>query len=163
MAEAERPRVTMDDGKESDFDDAWHEAWWKSMEENGGNIIASYRMRMVSVDDEKVVMSVPYQPAARQGTGVFAAGVLMQVADVAATSACFEFMRRQEPDATEYPFPLSVQISVNLLRNTDHGQIFAETRLVHPGKRMMVAESKITDEEGRLLATMTSTHIVARR
>ena len=87
----------------------------------------------------------------------------MQVADVAATSACFEFMRRQEPNADEYPFPLSVQISMNLLRNTDHGQIFAETRLVHGGKRMMVAESKITDEDGRLLATMTSTHMMARR
>jgi uncharacterized protein (TIGR00369 family) len=71
-------------------------------------------------------------------------------------------MRRREPDATEFPFPLSIQISVSLLRNTDHGDVIAETRLVHGGRRLMVAESRITDEEGRLLATMTSTHLVAR-
>ena len=157
-----RPRTTMDDGKESGFDDAWHEQWWRQMEESGGNVIAAYRMRMVEVDDEKVIMRVPYQPAARQGTGVFAAGVLIQLADVAATSACFEWMRRKEPGAEQYPFPLSVQISVSLLRNTDHGDVFAETRLTHGGRRLMVADSRITDEDGRLLATMTSTHIVAR-
>lgn len=155
-------RVTFEEGQACGFDDAWHEAWWKVMEENGGNVIASYRMRTVSATDGTVVMSVPYQPAARQGTGVFAAGVLMQLADVAATSACFGFLQSQDPDAEEYPFPLSVQISMNLLRNTDHGTVFTETKLVHTGRRMMVAESRITDEDGRLLATMTSTHMVAR-
>ena len=157
-----RPKSWTEEGQESGFDDAWHEEWWKRMEESGGNVIAAYRMRMVEVSDEKVIMRVPYQPAARQGTGVFAAGVIIQLADVAATSACFEWMRRREPDAAELPFPLSVQISVSLLRNTDHGDVTAETRLVHAGRRLMVAESRITDEEGCLLAMMTSTHVVAR-
>jgi len=157
-----RPKSWTEEGQESGFDDAWHEEWWKRMEESGGNVIAAYRMRMVEVSDEKVIMRVPYQPAARQGTGVFAAGVIIQLADVAATSACFEWMRRREPNAAELPFPLSVQISVSLLRNTDHGDVTAETRLVHAGRRLMVAESRITDEEGRLLAMMTSTHVVAR-
>jgi uncharacterized protein (TIGR00369 family) len=157
-----RPKSWTEQGRESGFDDAWHEEWWKQMEESGGNVIAAYRMRMVEITEEKVVMRVPYQPAARQGTGVFAAGVIIQLADVAATSACFEWMRRQDPGQEQYPFPLSVQISVSLLRNTDHGDVTAETRLVHAGRRLMVAESRITDEDGRLLATMTSTHIVAR-
>jgi uncharacterized protein (TIGR00369 family) len=155
-------RVTFEDGVACGFDDAWHDAWWRQLEESGGNVIASYRMRMVSVDGDVVRMSVPYQPAARQGTGVFAAGVLMQLADVAATSVCFEYLRRQDPDAEQLPFPLSVQISMNLLRNTDRGTVYAETRLIHGGRRMMVAESRLTDDSGRLLATMSSTHMVAR-
>jgi uncharacterized protein (TIGR00369 family) len=162
MPDEPPPKTWTQQGKESGFDDAWHEEWWRMMEESGGNVIAAYRMRIVELSEERVVMRVPYQPSARQGTGVFAAGVIIQLADVAATSACFEWMRRREPEATEFPFPLSVQISVSLLRNTDHGDVIAETKLVHGGRRLMVAESRITDEDGRLLATMTSTHIVAR-
>ena len=163
MPQEPRPKSWTEEGQESGFDDAWHERWWQLMEESGGNVIAAYRMRMVEVTADRVVMSVPYQPAARQGTGAFATGVLIQLADVAATSACFEWMRQKDPGQAEYPFPLSVQISVSLLRNTDHGDVTAETRLIHGGRRLMVAESQIKDEDGRLLATMTSTHIVAQR
>ena len=163
MPDEPRPLSWTEQGQASGFDDAWHEEWWRRMEESGGNVIAAFRMRMVEVSDERVVMRVPYQPAARQGTGVFAAGIMIQLADVAATSACFEWMRRREPDEAELPFPLSVQISVSLLRSVDHGDVIAETALTHAGRRLMVADSQIKDEDGRLLATMTSTHIVARR
>ena len=163
MPDEPRPLSWTEQGQATGFDDAWHEEWWHRMEESGGNVIAAFRMRMVEVSDERVVMRVPYQRSARQGTGVFAAGIMIQLADVAATSACFEWMRRREPDEAELPFPLSVQISVSLLRNVDHGDVIAETTLTHAGRRLMVAESQIKDEDGRLLATMTSTHIVARR
>ena len=162
MTESEPPRVTFDDGIACGFDDAWHERWWAQMEETGGNIIAAYRTRMVEANDDRVVMSMEYQPAARQGTGVYAAGILMQLADVGATSACFGHMRKtMAPE--DMPFPLSVQISTNLLRNTDRGKIISETRLIHGGRSLMVAESTVRDEEGRTLAVVTTTHMVPRR
>jgi 1,4-dihydroxy-2-naphthoyl-CoA hydrolase len=118
-------------------------------------------MRMVEVSDERLVMEMPMGPAVRQGTGVFAAGALMQLADVAATSAYFHWARRRgEEDA---PFPLSIQISTNLLRNTDRGAVRSETVLTHKGRTLIVAESRITDEAGRLLALVTSTHTPAPR
>ncbi len=163
MPDEPRPLWWTAQGQASGFDDAWHEEWWRRMEESGGNVIAAFRMRMVEVSDERVVMRLPYQPAARQGTGVFAAGVMIQLADAAATTVCLEWMHRREPGEAELPFPLSVQISVSLIRNVDHGDVIAETTLTHAGRRLMVADSLIKDEDGRLLATMTSTHIVARR
>jgi uncharacterized protein (TIGR00369 family) len=163
MADTERRRVTTEDGQASGFDDAWHEAWWAQMEEGGGNVIASYKMRMVESTDDHVVMSMPYQPAARQGTGVFCSGILMQLADVAATSVCFNHMKKNAPPDAELPFPLAVQISTNLLRNTDHGTVIAESRLVHGGRTMIVCESTVKDEQGRLLATVTTTHLVPPR
>ena len=163
MTEPEKRRVTFEDGVASGFDDAWHEASWRQMEESGGNVIASYRMRTLESNDEHVVMSMPYQPAARQGTGVFCSGILMQLADVAATSVCFNHMAKTYPDRNDLPFPLAVQISTNLLRNTDHGTVIAESRLVHGGRTMMVCESTVKDEDGRLLATVTSTHLIPPR
>lgn len=164
MSDAEPPPKThYDRGIESGFDDAWHDEWWRQMEETGGNIIAAMRMRIVSQNPACVVMSMPFGPGVRQGTGIFAAGALIQLADVAATSVCFESMHAHEPDVQQLPFPLAVQISTSLLRNTDRGQVFAEARLVHSGRTMMVVESKVTDDTGRLLCTVTTTHLVVKR
>jgi 1,4-dihydroxy-2-naphthoyl-CoA hydrolase len=140
-----------------DYDDAWHDDWYRRMEEGGGNIIAAMRMRMVSAASDCVVMSMPIGPAVRQGTGVFAAGALMQLADVAATSLYLEALRADGVENA--PFPLSIQISVNLLRNTNEGGVISESRFIHRGRSMVVVESKVHDEAGRLLCTVTSTHV----
>jgi uncharacterized protein (TIGR00369 family) len=148
------------EGQERGFDDAWHEEWWDAMKEQGGNIIRSMRMRMVEVKDGRVVMSMQMSPRVRQGTGIFAAGALIQLADVGATSCCFEAMRPHYPPG-EIPFPVSIQISTNLIRNTTGGSVFSETRLVHSGRNIMVAESTVRDEGGRTLCIVTSTHMPA--
>jgi 1,4-dihydroxy-2-naphthoyl-CoA hydrolase len=164
VSDAEPPAKThYQQGIESGFDDAWHEVWWRQMEETGGNIIAAMRMRMVSATPEAVVMSMPFGPGVRQGTGIFAAGALIQLADVAATSVCFESMHARNPEVEQHPFPLAVQISSSLIRNVDKGTVFAEARLVHSGRTMMVVESKVTDEAGRLLCSVNSTHLVLNR
>jgi 1,4-dihydroxy-2-naphthoyl-CoA hydrolase len=163
MSEPERPPSHYERGLASGFDDAWHEEWWRQMEESGGNIIAAMRMRMVSSSADGVVMEMPIGPSVRQGTGVFAAGALIQLADVAATSACFDVMHNADPTALELPFPLAVQVSSSLLRNTDRGKVIAESRVVHAGRTMMVCEGKVEDESGRLLCTVTTTHLIVKR
>ena len=141
----------------AEFDDTWHEEWYGRMEEGGGNIIAAMRMRMVQASAELVVMEMPMSGNVRQGTGVFAAGALMQLADVAATMVC-QRAAGSTPDDPK-PFPLSIQISMNLLRNTDHGKAITDSRAIHRGRTMTVVESKVHDEEGRLLCIVTSTHV----
>jgi uncharacterized protein (TIGR00369 family) len=163
MAEPERPPTHFERGLASGFDDAWHEEWWRLMEAEGGNIIAAMRMRMVSSSAEGVVMEMPMGPGVRQGTGVFAAGALIQLADVAATSACFDAMHTADPQAEVLPFPLAVQVSSSLLRNTGRGKVIAESRVVHAGRTMMVCEGKVKDEAGRLLCTVTTTHLIVTR
>ncbi|MDP9237857.1 MAG: PaaI family thioesterase [Chloroflexota bacterium] len=138
------------------YDDEWYEQWKQRMEESG-NIILALGLRPIAEDDDRVVMEMPMSRNVRQGTGVFAAGALMQLADVAATIVC----QRASGSTAENPkpFPLSVQISMNLLRNTNRGKATAESRMVHRGRTMTVVESKVHDDDGRLLCIVTSTHI----
>jgi acyl-coenzyme A thioesterase PaaI-like protein len=103
---------------------------------------------------------MPLGPGVRQGTGVFAAGALMQLADVGATSLYFQALRA---DGVEQPpFPLSIQISMNLLRNTNTGSAISESRFLHRGRSLVVVESKVRDEAGKLLCEVTSTHVPSK-
>ena len=145
-----------------EFDDAWFQDWQKGLEESGGNVILALGLRPLEASSEQVIMEMPMGPNVRQGTGVFAAGALIQLADVAATMVC---TRAVDPnrERDDLPFPLSVQISSNLLRNTNKGTATTTSRIVHKGRTMMVVGSEIHDDDGRLLATVTSTHVMIQR
>ena len=145
-----------------EFDDEWYEDWKRGLDESGGNVILALGLRPLEADEHHAVMEMPHGPNVRQGTGVFATGALIQLADVAATMVCFRAMDPTRGDPST-PFPVAVQVSANLLRNTDRGKAIAESRVVHKGRTIMVVESKVRDEEGLLLAIVNSTHFVGRR
>lgn len=142
------------------YDDEWYEEWLNRMREGGGNIIVTLGLRPTKADEDSAMMEMPFSGAVQQGTGVFAAGPLIQLADVTATIACQERMRVM---GIEDAFPLSVQISTSLVRNTNKGKATAESRVVHAGRTMMVVESTVRDDEGRTLVLMTSTHMISAR
>lgn len=139
-----------------EFDDEWYEQWKRGMEERG-NVILALGIRPTSADAERAILEMPMSRNVRQGTGVFAAGALMQLADVGATMVCQQAAGSTAENPA--PFPLSVQISVNLLRNTDRGKAISESRIVHRGRTMTVVESRVHDDTGRLLCIVTSTHV----
>jgi uncharacterized protein (TIGR00369 family) len=139
------------------YDDEWYAQWKQRMVEGGGNIIVALGLRPLTQDDEHVVMEMAMSGNVRQGTGVFAAGALMQLADVAATMVCQRASGSTPEDPK--PFPLSVQISMNLVRNTTKGKATTDSRIVHRGRTMTVVESKVHDDDGRLLCIVTSTHV----
>jgi hypothetical protein len=93
-------------------------------------------MRMVEVTDDHVVMSMPIPRVRRHGD--LAAGALIQLADVGATSICLGDEAAHPPGNA--PVPVSIQIS-DLIRNTDSGTVFSK-RLVPPAATM-VAESTV--------------------
>ena len=143
-----------------EFDDEWYEQWKERMEPHG-NVILALGLRPRIASAERVVMEMPMSRNVRQGTGVFAAGALMQLADVGATMLC----QRASGGTPEHPapFPLSVQVSINLIRNTDHGFASSESKLLYRGRNMMVVESTVRDDDGRTLCVMTSTHMMIAR
>jgi 1,4-dihydroxy-2-naphthoyl-CoA hydrolase len=56
-------------------------------------------------------------------------------------------------------FPLAVNLHTSLVGNQREGEIKAEARFVRKSRRLMVIRTRITGQEGRLLAELTSTHI----
>ena len=62
--------------------------------------------------------------------------------------------------APDGPATVTAQVNIHLMRKTAGGTVRAEARWVHKGRRTMVVETRVHDEQGKLLMLMTSTHLV---
>ena len=126
------------------------------------NFVSTLGIRLLEATPELTVAALDFRPGLRQLTGVFHAGAILGLADTAAT---YGSMRVVDPsgEVTGGKFPLSVQVSANLLRNTGEGTITARARPLHRGRTMIVMETEVRDEQDRLLATVTTTHLVLDR
>jgi uncharacterized protein (TIGR00369 family) len=113
-------------------------------------------MEMLHAGEGRARGRVEFKPHLRQLTGLFHAGVIMGLVDTTATAAA---MWEVNPDGEFRPelFPLSIQVSANLIRNTDHGALTADAELVHRGKSTIVADVRVTDDQSRLIAKATVT------
>jgi len=116
---------------------------------------------IVSASKELVVAAIPYRDDLRQVTGLFHAGVVLTLADSAATALANLHL---QPSASEFDpsrFPLTVQLSANFIRNRPTSRLVAESVPVHVGRRTIVVRTDVRDAEGRLFATVTNTLVPA--
>jgi 1,4-dihydroxy-2-naphthoyl-CoA hydrolase len=107
---------------------------------------------------EYVVSRMPVSKGIINPFGTVQAGALIWLADVTATLLAIE-SQTLGPDGEG--FPLAVDLHTTLLANQKDGEIKAEARFVRKGTRLTVIRTRITGNDGRLLAELTSTHIPA--
>jgi 1,4-dihydroxy-2-naphthoyl-CoA hydrolase len=122
-------------------------------------------MQMLHAGEGRGQGRVEFKPHLRQLTGLFHAGVIIGLADTTATAAAmWEVNPDVEPDGEFRPelFPLSIQVSTNLIRNTGRGALTAEAELVHRGKSTIVADVRVTDDQSQLIAKVTVTLLVPK-
>lgn len=132
----------------------WQEAFRGTMLELVGFTI-------VSASRELVVAEVPYRDDLRQVTGLFHAGVVLTLADSAATTLANLHLQASADEFDPARFPLTVQLSANFIRNRPTSRLVAESVPVHVGRRTIVVRTDVRDAEGRLFATVTNTLVPA--
>ena len=138
-------------------DDPTFLEWWRELcSQIETDITFTLGVDGVSASDDHVEMAMPFQPEISQMTGYFAAGALIQLADIAATALCMRTATRLGYDG----FPYSVQMNAQLVSNTNSGRAVARSTLASAGRSVMAAETRVTDESGKLLLLLTSTHVV---
>jgi uncharacterized protein (TIGR00369 family) len=124
-----------------------------------GTMLQTIGFQPLEIDKGRFVAAIEHRPNLAIRTGFLHAGTLVAFGDSCAT---FAALTVTDPDATNEQrfFPLAIQLSANVIRNVDRGRITGEARVIHGGRTTQVVETKITDSQGRLLATLTTTHIV---
>jgi uncharacterized protein (TIGR00369 family) len=121
-----------------------------------GTMIDAHGTRFLTAGQGRAVAQLDFKSELSQLTGLFHAGAIIALADETATAAA---MWETNPSGEFKPelFPLTLQLSVNLLRNTNRGTLTAEAQMVHRGRTTMVVEVKVTDDQERLIAALVVT------
>ena len=121
-----------------------------------GTMIENHGTRFISAGEGRAMTQLVFKPSLTQLTGLFHAGAIIAVADEAATAAA---MWETNPTAEFRPelFPLTLQLSVNLLRNTNQGTLTAEAEVIHRGHTTLVVDVRVRDEQQKLIAKLTAT------
>jgi uncharacterized protein (TIGR00369 family) len=108
-----------------------------------GTMIASHGTRFVSAGQGWAEAHLDFEPELTQLTGRFRAGAIIALADETATAAA---MWETNPTGEFRPelFPLTLQMSANLIRNTNHGTLVAEAESVHRGRTTLVVDVRVS-------------------
>ena len=109
-------------------------------------------------EDDRVRSRMPVTPRMLNPFGTVHAGAMLWLADVTATVLARNAF---EHGPNGRGFPLAVDLHTTLLGNQREGEIYAEARFVRRGQRVAVVRTRVTGNDGRLLAEVTTTHIPA--
>ena len=121
-----------------------------------GTMIGSHGTRFESAGQGRARAYLDFKPELTQLTGLFHAGAIIALADETATAAA---MWETNPTGEFRPelFPLTLQMSANLIRNTNQGTLVAEAEIVHRGRTTLVVDVRVSDDRQRLLAKFVAT------
>lgn len=115
------------------------------------------RMRVLEVGPNRAVVELPVHPGLYTPHHYIHAGVMISLADTAATLASVAAYRGELEDEQ---LPVAVSISSQIVANIREGLLVAESTIPHPGRTLVAATTRITDGDGKLLALVNSTHFV---
>src|SRR5262245_56616441 len=116
-------------------------------------MIESHGTRFVSVGAGHAVAQLDFKPSLTQLTGRFHAGAIVALADETATCAS-KWETNPSGELRPELFPLTLQLSVNLIRNASSGTLTAEAQIVHRGRTTLVV-----DDQRRLVAKLAATQL----
>ena len=108
---------------------------------------------------ERVVAEMPVTDGIRNPFGVAHAGAMLWFADVTAT-----VLVKGPGEATEgmKGFPLAISLNANFLGNQRDGAFKAAAVFVKKGKTVSVVRTTITGADDKLIADVTTSHVLSR-
>ena len=109
--------------------------------------------------EDCVVSKMPISSGALNPFGTIHAGAMLWLADVTATLLAIGDTELGEKGQG---FPLAINLNANLLGNQRGGEVRAEARFVRKGKRVTVVRTRVTGDNDRLLAEVTTNHVPAK-
>ena len=135
-------------------------AEWLNQQYGEETLMNRLRMQVVEAGPERAVVELPVHPGLYTPHHYIHAGVMISLADTAATIASVAAYRGDlEPEQ----LPVAVSISSQIVANIREGLLVAEATIPHPGRTLVAATTRITDGDGKLLALVNSTHFVRPR
>jgi uncharacterized protein (TIGR00369 family) len=106
--------------------------------------------RIAEAEPGRVVVEIHAGPQHRQGAGVVQGGVITQIADAAMGMSLATMQEDRVWNTT-------IELKINFLRPAIDGRLRAVGRVVEIKQSLLFGEADVFDEQGRLIATASST------
>ena len=120
-----------------------------------GTLMGLLRMQVIEVSKTRAVVELPVHAGLTTPSGHIHAGSMVSLAD---TSATFAAMAALQRSLTLEEMPVAVNISSQIVGNIKEGTLRSESTVVHPGRTLVVVTTRITANNGNLLALVNSSH-----
>jgi 1,4-dihydroxy-2-naphthoyl-CoA hydrolase len=108
---------------------------------------------------DHVTAEMPVQAGMLNPFGTVHAGATLWFADVTATALGLEGIHTAEGMKG---FPLAINLNASLTGSSREGTLHARAEYVKRGKSVSVVRTTVTDDDGRLIAEVTTSHIPSR-
>jgi uncharacterized protein (TIGR00369 family) len=108
---------------------------------------------------DHVTAEMPIQAGMLNPFGTVHAGATLWFADVTATALGLEGIHTAEGMKG---FPLAINLNANLTGSCKEGTLHARAEYVKRGKSVSVVRTTVIDDDGRLIAEVTTSHIPSK-
>lgn len=119
--------------------------------------VEALEIEYVELSLDRVVLQMPVGPKTRQYAGILHGGASVLLAETAASLAAGLNIDLQKYGA------VGLEINANHIRSKSDGIVTAVATPLHKGRRTMVWEVKISDEEGKLVCISRCTVAIVEK
>lgn len=110
-------------------------------------------MRVSDPDDGTSAVVMPINPKHLQQAGRVQGGIVVALADYAMFRAIRPLLKPGESTTT-------IELKINFLAAAEKGELIGTAKIISPGRRLMVGEMEVKDQDGKLIAQGLGTYIV---
>ena len=119
----------------------------------------SIRFSILEQTKDKVVGEMPIHSGIKNPYGVVHVGAMLWFADVCATVLVLGSPQAVEG---EKGFPLAINLNGNFISNQSEGTFKAVSSFVKRGKAVSIVRTSVFGEEDKLIAYVTTNHVLAK-
>ena len=114
-------------------------------------------IRLTEVSVERAVGEMPVHQGVRLPSGLVHTGAMLSLGDTVAT---FAAMAAKATGFDPARFPFAIGLSGQIVGNVGEGILRAESVVTHPGRTLVIVETRVTSDAGKLLTLITTTHLI---
>jgi uncharacterized protein (TIGR00369 family) len=115
-----------------------------------------YQLLQITLDQIDIGFArfrMPFRKELIQVNGVVHGGAIASLADTAVAFALMTLIQRGQQVTT-------VEFKINFLAPVDKGIMIGEARIVNKGRKLVMADMDVKNEEGKLLAKGLATYMI---
>ena len=114
-------------------------------------------IRLTEVSAARAVGEMPVHQGVRLPSGLVHTGAMLSLGDTVAT---FAAMAAKATGFDPARFPFAIGLSSQIVGNVGEGVLRAESVVTHPGRTLVIVETRVTSDAGKLLTLITTTHLI---